>query len=506
MKSFLKKLDAHSNLMFAAILVGLFFFLGQTAYFFSGPTGTHFFRQADSLSFVSGYFKNGYHFFEPSLLNLKSIDGKAASEFPLIYFFTALLFPVFGAHFFLLKLIHLLICYTGVFYFFRLVKFLLKDSFYAGIISLFIFTSTVFNYYSFNYLPDSAALGFVLIGWYFIFQFKETGFKKQALISILFFTLGGLTKIPFAISLLTIFVTGLLILILNKRDTTVFSKAKFSVFILFVGVLAIVFWNGYMLFYNEIYASNAFISKSYPIWGMTRESISIVWLHIHDFWYTRYLAHSSYHLLYAMLFLQLFLFRKANRLLSFLVILLFLGTLSFSLLFFHQFQDHDYYALVAIPFLLFLLVNAILTLQRKTNNKWIHWSVKLLFSIIVIAGINYSRMKLPSSYLATGDSHYQASKIILAHSNEISNLKIPRSSKIIIGTDESLNGGLLFMDRKGWTLTKFDELTNDYLTEKIKKGADYFILTKNDEAYQEILHKRGEVVLNKPDLIVYQLK
>ena len=123
----------------------------------------HFMRQTDSLSFVSQYFNNGFHFFEPQLFNLKNIDGRAACEFPILYYITSLLYIIIGKKLFLLKFIHLIISFTGLFYVYRLSYLILKDYVYSILIALFLCTSTVFNFYAFNYLPDAPALGFVFV-------------------------------------------------------------------------------------------------------------------------------------------------------------------------------------------------------------------------------------------------------------------------------------------------------------------------------------------------------
>jgi hypothetical protein len=137
-------------LLFVALLILLFFFLGQHKLIFLFPQGIHFIRQTDSLSFAYQYYENGFNFFEPQLFNLESTEGKAACEFPIIYFITSLIFLVIGKHFFVLKLLHLAIVYTGVFFIFKMLNHFIKDWVYATLITLFLFTSTVFNYYSFN--------------------------------------------------------------------------------------------------------------------------------------------------------------------------------------------------------------------------------------------------------------------------------------------------------------------------------------------------------------------
>ncbi len=161
------------QLSFIISLIGLFFFFNFQFYLFLQPQGIHFIRQTDSLSFASNYYHNGFDFFHPSLFNLMSSEGKAACEFPLIYYFVSLLYCIFGEKDYLLKIVNLLIFSIGIFHVFKLTFLLLKDCFYAFIVPLFLFSSVSLIYYSFNFLPDIAALGLTFSGWYFYFKFKE---------------------------------------------------------------------------------------------------------------------------------------------------------------------------------------------------------------------------------------------------------------------------------------------------------------------------------------------
>jgi hypothetical protein len=58
---------------------------GYYATFSKLPSGLHFIRQADGLSFALNYAFHDTPFFTPENFNLFVEDGKAASEFPLIY-------------------------------------------------------------------------------------------------------------------------------------------------------------------------------------------------------------------------------------------------------------------------------------------------------------------------------------------------------------------------------------------------------------------------------------
>lgn len=226
--------------LFLIALTVLFFYLGLAEIFFSGPQGIHFMRQTDSLSFASQYFNNGFHFFKPQLYNLKNIGGYAACEFPITYYITALLYSLVGKKLFLLKLLHFLIVSTGVYFIFKLSYQLLKDYFYAALICLLLFTSTVFNYYSFNYLPDAPALGFIFIGWYFIFQYQSSKKEKTVIISFLFFILGSLIKVTYLINPLAVIGFSLFSVLFHKTGLMSSHVAKRIIIYGTAGVIIVV--------------------------------------------------------------------------------------------------------------------------------------------------------------------------------------------------------------------------------------------------------------------------
>ena len=136
---------------FAILIVGIFFNLRLDQIFFSNPFGIHYVRQTDSLAFATHYYHNGFNFFDTGILNNDSVNGKAVCEFPIIYYITALLYTLFGEHLFILKLLNLIVIIFGLFSLFQLSVRLFNDYFYAFLVPLFLFTSTVFNYYVFNY-------------------------------------------------------------------------------------------------------------------------------------------------------------------------------------------------------------------------------------------------------------------------------------------------------------------------------------------------------------------
>ncbi len=494
-----------SGLLFIILILGLFFFLGLDKVFFLGPTGIHFMRQTDSLSFASQYFNNGFNFFTPQLYNLKNIDGKAACEFPIIYYLTSIIYYFIGKKVFILKLLHLIIVYIGVYFVYKLSYQILKDYIYAILVTLFLFTSTVFNYYSFNYLPDSAALGFVLIGWYYIFEYNNNSKQKSLLISLLFFTLGGLIKVTYLINPLAIIFFSLITLFVKKTSFGKNQERKYIIKYGLISVVIVAIWNIYMIIYNAANDSNSFNTSALPIWDLSKENISIVWLYINKYWYSKYLAESSFHVLFSALLLPIIAFRKSSFKLSLVTFILFLGTISYFILFYSQFRNHDYYFLAFFPFVVIALLNGIKTLQNISMKPVIHITVKIIFAIIVISGINYSSMKLSNRFITEYDDFSRISFLIDENINEINKLGIEDDSKFIVAPDLCQNGGLFVLDKMGWNIQSTDSITVDIINTYKIKGADYLLLATNDEDALSNGNKSGKLIFGKNEIYIFKL-
>lgn len=492
-------------LLFLIILTVLFFFLGLWEIFFSGPRGIHYMRQTDSLSFASQYFNTGYNFFEPKLFNLKNIEGNAACEFPITYYLTALLYSIFGKNVLILKLLNFIILNLGVFCVFKLSYLLLKDYIYASLITLLLFTSTVFNFYSFNYLPDTPALGLIFSGWFFIFKYLNNKNVKTLILSFLLFTIGSLIKVTYLINPLTIIGLALFSLLFKKYNLIPKVTVNKIIFWGVIGLCIVLIWNTYMLYYNTINDSNSFNTKSLPIWNLPIDWIVEVWGYMTNYWYTKYFAQSSFHFIFIILLFPIIFFKKSNYRLSMLTLILFLGSLSYFLLFYSQFKDHDYYFLAFFPVIIFILINGVNTLQNISKNKYLHLGIKIVLAVITISGINYSRMKLENRYQVVLDDFTKISLLIDENKEMIENFNFPIDSKFIIGPDLCQNGGLFYLNRMGWNILKEEEITIDKINHYKDLGADYLLLISDEHKFLPTNQIDGELTLKGKGIEIYKL-
>ena len=496
--------DRIFKLTVISLLTIIFFYLGFGEQFFVGPHGIHYIRQTDSLSFASQFYNNGYDFFHPALFNLKNGNGNAACEFPITYYITSLFYGLFGKNYYFLKLLHLVIVYVGIYLIIHVAKQILKDGVYAIILGFTLFTSTIFNYYSFNYLPDIAALGFTFIGWYFIHEYFKNQQTKTVITAFSFFTLGGLIKVTYMINPFTIIVFALFQLI-RKNKTFQSNFLKKILLIGFISTLLVFLWNAYMLYYNSKNNATTFNTKALPIWDIDQQEFSIVVDHITEYWYNSYFYPSTFHLLLILCILSIVFYKKRAGNLSVITAILFAGSSAFFILFFAQFKDHDYYFMTFLPFFLLLLIHGIKTFSNLTNNFFIHSITKIVLIVLIIKGINYAKDGLTNRFKTLKDIYSEAGLSVRENEQGLHALHIPEKAKCIISIDLCPNGALYEINRMGWTVEDTTDFTTKNIHDYQKLGAEYIVLISTMDTQLKTADSIGKQIYQRNNFHVYKL-
>lgn len=120
------------QLLFLTLLISVSLYYGYHKTLSFRPQSVHAWRQADCASITLNYYKNGMNFFKPQVHNLTSDGGTtgytATSEIPVLYYFSAFLYKIFGPHEMIIRLINMLIFFWA----------------YSICLSFFIFYSRTF--------------------------------------------------------------------------------------------------------------------------------------------------------------------------------------------------------------------------------------------------------------------------------------------------------------------------------------------------------------------------
>ncbi len=483
MKQVKKIVENNRSFIFLGLLILIYFFLDYQTILFLRPQGIHFIRQTDSLSFVANYYKNGFHFFHPQVFNLQSHDGRAACEFPILYYLTAILYLVFNEHEFILRLITIFIVSTGFFYLFKLLYLLLHDVTYAIGFSFLFLSSTVLLYYTNNYLPDASALGFTLTGWYFFHSYLKKKSKKYPIfICFLLFTLASLIKVTFFINPVAAILVLVAFELSGKTGMINSLKRNLLPFILVVSSFAFVLgWNLYAIHYNKVNHDTYFLLRSNPIWSMSRDQIAVVWDYISHYWYSRYYYQSTIHVLLVIILAGLVFIKKSDRIILFTSLLLVPGGICYFLLFYAQFKDHDYYFIALIPVIIFVTINSFIAIRKKFPGLINAIFVKLLLLTLCILSLSYARSKLIQRYQDTNDRFASIGNKLSTTRPFLDASGIPGDAKFIIVADQTPNGGLYFINRPGWSLKDTSDISKAALRNYIGEGADYILFTGKED-------------------------
>lgn len=486
--------------VFIALILG-FFYVDHEDVFFKKAYGIHFMRQTDGLAFASNYDNNSLNFFEPELYNLKNDEGKAACEFPIIYYLTAIAYKIFGKHYFILKLIHLLTLYVGLLHLFKMSEMLIKDKLLSLILILIPFTSTVFNYYSFNYLPDAPALGFVLSGSYFAIKFNEHKDQKSILYSFMFFSLAGLLKATYFIIPIALFCSALFDFFIVKNKS--FPIKKVSAYF-FGSILSILAWNIYIVKYNEYYNSYSFNTGILPIWNISSDEQRIVWDHMTDWWYFDYFAKKAWIILTvsAVANVLLLVFKKSK--LAFFNLIVAIGSLCYIVLFYSQFKDHDYYMLCVFP--LFLSTILVAFKEIKQLKWYFRFTIKSILVVFLFLGVKESKGKIKKRHYMEYDMYSKGGIITGNYEDDILKLNLPKEAKIISVTDFSQNGSLLYLNRKGWLIPSDHDYSEKRIQSYIDSGATHIWLTTKNEEIIKSCQSYGSIIWSNPEVNMINIK
>ncbi|MCE3295433.1 MAG: hypothetical protein K0R65_1147 [Crocinitomicaceae bacterium] len=455
----------HGQTLFLLSLIFIYYLLDFQLKIFTPPHGMHFIRQTDCLSFVSNYYNNGFDFFSPQLFTLYNEDGGAACEFPVLYYITALISLVVYKPVLILKLLTLIIVSAGFLYLFKLLRQLLYSFFYAWVFSLLFISSTILLHYSVNVLPDPAALGFTLIAWYHVFNFREKRFAYAWGFGM--FTLASLLKVTFFLYP----AAAVLYLCFVNRGTSASAARRKAGLWFFVSFALVLLWNLYVLHYNAAHHASSFLLHAVPLWHMRAGEIHAVTDHVLNFWYSEYYYQTSQHLFFVITLLGFVFVRWAEKSLLILFGLLILGCASFVVLFFPQFKDHDYYFITLLPAFALLFAISFSTLQKRISSVLSSLPVKGIFLLICILSLNYAHKKLKEREQKPADKYSSIVNQLINAERILDSLHVPKHAKIIVYPDYTPNGGLYLANRQGWGVKTMDELR------AVEPQASYILLT-----------------------------
>ena len=486
------------------LMIGLLLFLciyyGYQNLILLEPQSLHKWRQSDSASLSWNYFHSTINLFQPEINNrFGSGDGKVASEFPLINYLAGMLSRVLGYGPWIHRSLNIFVVLAGLFALYKGIYLLLRDRFWSVVIPMLVFTSPMLVFFTHGFIPDPPALGLCFIAWYYLIRYQQQIKNQNLWLSGAFFTLAGLIKISFGISIIAL----LLIWISERMDVfklnissderRIFIRNGFPYPVFFIGILAI--WSGwyfYASWYSTGFQNDHFLNIILPIYKLPQEEIAYIWNEIfrENF---MFLYHTSVHfLIWGLLIAGIFRSGKPHKTIWSLALLLMLGGIIYLGIFYKLIGGHQYYHLVnLVPATALFIYGAFLAKKyiAKTRHK------QLLYAgVIVLLAFNIYHAKLEMQIRYYGRAMHEREKAAFYKKDLTDFLKrvgVSEDELVISMPDDSPNNTLYLLRRKGWSLGRED----------IPYGTSIEILLKNSSVSYLIISDTS--LLYMPDMKPY---
>jgi hypothetical protein len=481
------------NLLFTMILIVVSFLFNQPKYLDYPPRGSHQWRQSDAYSMTLNYYNGGMKFFEPAIHLYQSDEGKAVGEFPIIYYFDALLWKITGPSHVVVRFVNLFIAFCGLFALFRLLSEVLKDPFYAIIIPVFIASSPLFGFYSSSYLINIDALSFLFISWWFFYRFYQEKKMLWLGLALLFVTLAGLLRSTMLLGYFPIMAFYFYQWWSNNR---IKSGRGIAIAVLFMApIIFNLLWINFASNYNKTHHSDYFLTTIRPFWEASNPAKT--WSKYY-FESLSELFSSFFKILFPLLLLVIiFNLKKYRNVWVFFTLIIALELMVYTALWFQNLDVHDYYL---IEYLIIIPPILIATLiYMKAHLEPILKSVKfraivlivLIFSLfygIARTRIRYDKKAFFFTHLFLseieihdwGTFHWYYDRSLKSFETidpYLDSIGIKQTDLVVSVPDPSSNISLSLMDRKGYSMLYMNKKALiDSLPSYIDRGAKYLFI------------------------------
>lgn len=498
-------------LLFSGMFVILCLIFGYQEVLPEPPIGLHYWRQTDCTALAANYYKHGMHFFEPQIYHILGGEGKAVSEFPIIYYFVAGLYHLFGQHDIIFRLVNIFIVFWGLWAYFKICLRITENESVSLLLTGFLFTSTVLAVYTLNFLPDAPAFAFVLIGLNWFFRFAREGNPRLFYMSMAALTLAGLLK---ATTYITGGAIGLLFLaewIFRAKiqvSGPVFRGSKWKYLLAGLASMGILgAWYMWAIHYNDVQGSFYFSTKTWPIWEMPAEDITMTWDLIFNYWKNDYFYRKIWIFVAISPFVPMAFLRKAPRLPSLVMLILAGGGVGFLFFWFLAFKNHDYYFIHFLPFFSLAFPIAVATLQEKFPViRRSVWPSILLFVVLGFSARN-THIQFNKRFEPDGVHYDSINENLFGFATKLDSLGISREDPIISLPDFTPNASLYQLDRPGWTELYLPELKVADTDSFMSWGAKYMVINDPEwVSHPAVAPWTGHLIYTYKDIQVFDLQ
>ena len=452
--------------------------------------GIHVWRQTQTQNVINNFYRDDFNILNPHINAFADTDRILRLEFPIMQWIFALFYKMFGPHIVISRALSFIIGLCSIWGMFRLCDSIFKNKGVATICAWCFNFSPLFYYYTVNPMPDNLATCCAIWSISLFYSYIATHKIKYAAWSAFFLCIATLAKLPFV--LYGAFMVAFVFLQFKRKEYSGKELGKLC-FLFFLTMLPAVCWYAAVI---PHWATSPVITGLFDptitlsgIWDLVFGNLTSVLPEL-------LLNYGS--VLFFIAGLYFMYHNKASRANKFLLFV----TWGIAILLYFIFEInaicfvHDYYMLPFLP-ILFLIVAYGAKQLLSTGNKFLK-----VFSLICLC-------VLPVTAFIRADARWNTSAPGFApafykYKNELRALT-PPNALCVVGSDESDQILLYYIDRKGWRFSN-DDLTGDQLAFYISKGAKYLFINDHVDEHADIKVHLGDKIFDKDDLRVYKLK
>lgn len=492
MKSLKEKLISWDSLILCLLLVQCIYY-GYQNILPLEPQSLHVWRQSDGASYAWNYASQTTNFFQPRMNNLAlNGNGKVATEFPIIYYASGMIYRLTGVEPWVHRLLNISILFFGLFSFYRMVDEIFSSKFWAIILPMFLFTIPLIVFYTNNFLPDVPAFALSLSASYYFFRYSQKGMRESYVLSLALFALAALIKLSY----LLVFFTLIFLFVVERNpirkyrvlvgEASLFHEKNgwhIASFILVLGIVS----SWYI--YASWYSTRTLIQHFSSIISSTPRGDSISMGEILHFVFNKmqedFFLFSINHLW--IIFLSagiLYGFAKSPRLLRLILVVLFSGILLYIYSFRQLINGHDYYLIPVFLLLIPLYLYAAHLMESYAQDKKIKGYLQGFIIFLLLLNIQNAKMEMQYCYYGN-KFHYQEKAPFYKEEfmDYLLEKGVKMDSKIISYPDPSMNNTLYLMRRRGWSSLGIERMDANFVTQLKTEGAEFLIL--NDTIYRQ---------------------
>jgi 4-amino-4-deoxy-L-arabinose transferase-like glycosyltransferase len=457
------------------------------------PCSIHVWRQCNTLSVAQNFYDESYNILEPRVDRRFEGDGITGTAFPLYEWILAVIYKFTGVHYWVHRLLSLLLTITAIIFSFRFLNNITSNKLAAAIASCLLLWTPELFHHSINAIPDILALCAGFISLYF-YSKKERN-ELSTTLSFLFLTVSGLIKIQYLM-------IGVFHLVDFIKSKIVIKKLILQDILIFicglVCVTSVFSWYKYSL--GLIEKSNL-RDIGIEIRSAANMSIALDTLRknlISDF---PELVFGFANTLVIIIGCYATSIKKSNKYL-FHFLGIFLIYVAYHILELRQMDVHHYYMIPIYFAVIALLYNGIEFLYRKGKFSFI--------LILLIAQPALACIRIIPARWGKADLGISAT---FSDQSKLEKLKsfIPENARVVTGPDESGCIYFYFLHKKGFGYERPNQLTELkdgklLLENYIDRGAEYLITSDAGDIKNKMLEKYFEEVIQYNEFYIIKLK